>query len=153
MDGGQPRLKFEGRGNDLVIIEDDFVVSSVKCPLVSLGRLLHRGWTMTPNPEAPAGVSLLAPDKQCEIPLQFKRNSLAVFAHIRVVHEVDEPEGRGDAVQLAPTSYPLTCIEEDENDSECDFVGKQTLQVCDPNGGQANTRVFGQNLQERLDHN
>ena len=119
------QIEVEGRGNDLVIIEDDFVVSSVKCPLVSLGRLLHRGWTMTPNPEAPAGVSLLAPDKQCEIPLQFKRNSLAVFAHIRVVHEVDEPEGRGDAVQLAPTSYPLTCIEEDENDSECDFVGNK----------------------------
>ena len=108
------QIEVEGRGNDLVIIEDDFVVSSVKCPLVSLGKFLHREWVMTPNPQAPAGVSLIAPDKQCEIPLQFKRNSPAVFAHIRVVHKVDEPEVQGDAIQLAPTSYPLTCIEEDE---------------------------------------
>ena len=45
---------------------------------------------MTPTPDAPAGVSLLAPDRQCEIPLQFKRNSLAVFAHIRVVNMADD---------------------------------------------------------------
>lgn len=32
---------------------------------------------MTPTPDAPAGVSLLSPDRQCEIPLQFTRNSLA----------------------------------------------------------------------------
>ena len=60
---------------------------------------------MTPTPDAPAGVSLLAPDRQCEIPLQFKRNSLAVFAHIRVVNLADDCPGLPD--QVASTS--LSC--------------------------------------------
>ena len=112
------QIEVEDSGSDLVVIEDDFVVSNVRCPLVSLGRLLHRGWTMTPTPNAPAGVSLLAPDRQCEIPLQFKRNSLAVFAHIRVVNMADDEPGL--PVQTVPSSLscPMTCIEE-EDDEEC----------------------------------
>lgn len=38
------QIEIEDCGNGLVVIEDDFVVSNVRCPLVSLGRLLHRGW-------------------------------------------------------------------------------------------------------------
>ena len=83
------QIEVEGENNELIVIEDDFIVSNVRNPLVSLGRLLHRGWTMCPNAYTPAGVSLVAPDQGCEIPLQFKRNSLAVFAHIRVVNFSD----------------------------------------------------------------
>ena len=112
------QIEVEDRGNGLVVIEDDFVVSNVRCPLVSLGRLLHRGWTMTPTPDAPAGVSLLAPDRQCEIPLQFKRNSLAVFAHIRVVNMV--VDGPALPAQVASTSLscPMTCIEEEDDEED-----------------------------------
>ena len=39
---------------------------------------------------APAGVTLAAPDQGWESPLQFKRNSLAMYAHIRMVSVVDE---------------------------------------------------------------
>ena len=59
-----------------VIIEDDFIVASVQTPLVSLGRLLHRGWRLTQG-ASEAGVNLIAPDQKCEIPLFFKKNSLS----------------------------------------------------------------------------
>ena len=71
-----------------MVIEDDFVVASVQSPLISLGRLLHKGWTLTPS-NAEAGVNLVAPDRACEVPLCFKKNSLALYAHIRVVNLVD----------------------------------------------------------------
>ena len=61
-----------------VIIEDDFIVASVQTPLVSLGRLLQKGWRLTPG-QCEAGVNLIAPDQKCEIPLYFKKNSLALY--------------------------------------------------------------------------
>jgi hypothetical protein len=70
------------------VIEDDFIVASVKSPLISLGRLLHRRWSLAPNEHASARVTLVAPDGEAMVPLQFKRNSLAVCASIRVVKEV-----------------------------------------------------------------
>ena len=60
------QIEMEGENDELIVIEDDFVVSSVRCPLINLGRLLHKGWAMRPNAMALAGVNLVAPDQGCE---------------------------------------------------------------------------------------
>ena len=86
------RVECEGLNNDLVVIEDDFIVASVQSPLISLGRLLHRGWTLSPGNSSDAKVNLVSPDGAAAIPLQFKRNSLAVLASIRVVSARDVAE-------------------------------------------------------------
>jgi len=86
------RVEREGLNNDLVVIEDDFIVASVQSPLISLGRLLHRGWTLSPGNSSGAKVNLVSPDGAAAIPLQFKRNSLAVLASIRVVSARDVAE-------------------------------------------------------------
>ena len=86
------QIECEG-SRETVIIEDDFVVASVQTPLISLGRLLQRGWRMIPG-DGEAGVHLQAPDHECQILLRFKKNSLALFGSIRrIVHEPDEIEG------------------------------------------------------------
>ena len=54
------RVECEGLNNDLVVIEDDFIVASVQSPLISLGRLLHRGWSLSPNDLASAKVNLVS---------------------------------------------------------------------------------------------
>eukprot|EP00435_Cladocopium_sp_Y103_P028310 s1787_g7.t1 len=53
------RVECEGVNNDLVVIEDDFIVASVQSPLISLGRLLHRGWSLMPNNQTGAKMSLV----------------------------------------------------------------------------------------------
>jgi hypothetical protein len=86
---GSARVECEGLNNDLVVIEDDFIVAAVQSPLISLGRLLHRGWSLKPNSGAGAKVTPVSPDGEAEVPLEFKRNSLAVCASIRVVSARD----------------------------------------------------------------
>ena len=109
------QLECESCSEDLVVIEDDFIVASVQAPLISLGRLLHKGWSLQPSSEAEAGVCLITPDRCCQVPLCFKKNSLALHAHVRMVNMVEEN---------FPTSLPLTSIEEhdepilDENEDE-----------------------------------
>ena len=85
---------------EVVIIEDDFVVASVQCPLISLGRLLQRGWKLTPG-SGEAGVHLQAPDGACSVPLHFKRNSLALYGTTsRVCQEPGELCGGGNSKSL-----------------------------------------------------
>ena len=77
-----------------VVIEDDFVVASVQTPLVSMGRLLQRGWRLCPG-TTETGVQLQAPDAQCMIPLYFRKNSLALYGTInRVQQGPDEQQGK-----------------------------------------------------------
>ena len=87
--------------HETVLIEDEFIIASVQTPLISLGRLLQRGWSMVPG-DGEAGVHLQAPDRECQIPLCFKKNSLAVLGVIRrVSHEPGEAlggEGTGQKV-------------------------------------------------------
>ena len=83
------RVECEGLSNDLVVIEDDFIVVSVQSALISIGRLLHRGWSLRPNSRAGAMLTLVSPDGEAEVPLEFKRNSMAVCASIQVVSARD----------------------------------------------------------------
>ena len=85
--------------HETVPIEDEFVIASVQTPLISLGRLLQRGWSMVPG-DGEAGVHLQAPDKECQIPLCFKKNSLAVLGVIRrVSHEPGQLQGGEGSIQ------------------------------------------------------
>ena len=112
------RVECEGLNNYLVGIEDDFVVASVQSPLISLGRLINRGWSLAPSEHANARVTLVAPDGEAMVPLQFKRNSLAVCASIRVVQDVS---GASSTTTIPRTPKPLTELKmekviEEEND-------------------------------------
>ena len=91
-------------------------MASAQSPLISLGRLLHKGWSLQPpSSSVEAGVNLVTPDRCCEVPLRCKKNSLALHTHIRMVNMVEEN---------FPTTLPLTSIGErdepmiDEDDDE-----------------------------------
>ena len=73
-----------------MVIQDEFIVASVPNPLVSLGRLLKKGWSFTPVEEAEAGVGLLSPDRACLVPVVYKKNSLAVKGLVRQVRLKEE---------------------------------------------------------------
>eukprot|EP00435_Cladocopium_sp_Y103_P000040 s2725_g1.t1 len=139
------QLECEGCNDDLVVIEDDFIVASVQSPLISLGRLLHKGWSLQPSSSAEAGVNLVTPDRCCEVPLCFKKNSLALHAHIRMVNMVEED---------VPTSFPLTSIEEqdepmDEEDDE-EMLVIQT--IMEPNR-ELLARIFRRGWGHACQHN
>ena len=102
-------------------MEDDFIVASVPSPLVSLGRLLHRGWSLAPSDLAGARMTLVSPDGEAVVPLGFKRNSLAVCASIRVVSARDAPSSSSSSTMTRPSqqvSEPKLdrVIEEEENE-------------------------------------
>eukprot|EP00435_Cladocopium_sp_Y103_P032379 s3453_g8.t1 len=105
----------------LKMLKDDFIVASVQSRLISLGRLLHRGWSLVPGDTAGAKVNLISADGDAAIPLQFKRNSLAVYASIRVVsaHEVSEAAGASSSSSrrsTTPRCEPEHEVVKDEND-------------------------------------
>ena len=110
-------MECEGLNNDLVVIEDDFIVASVQSLLISLGRLLHRGWSLSPNNLASAKVNLVSPDGEAMVPLQFKRNSLAVCASIRVVKDVSSTSSSSIPKNPKPVKeIKLETVMEDENE-------------------------------------
>ena len=113
------RVECEGLNNDLVIIEDDFIVASVQSPLISLGRLLHRGWSLTSSSYGGAKMTLVSPDGGAMVPLEFKRNSLAICASIRVVSakDISEASSSTSLPKPNPVSEPkVEMVVEDEND-------------------------------------
>ena len=80
-------------------MDEEFIVANVANvtnPLLSLGRLLKHGWTFGAKEEKDwnfvnenlhgkcAGI-LVSPDKECRIPVFYKRNSLSVLACVRRV--------------------------------------------------------------------
>ena len=118
------QVECEDSNSDVVVIEDDFIVASVRAPLISLGRLLHRGWTLNAS-QAEAGVSLVAPDRQSYIPLHFKRNSLAVYAHIRMVNMVEDVQQQQSGIP----SFPLASIEEQDVEDEIPLEHEENLVI------------------------
>ena len=75
------QVKFAVDGQ-VAIMEDHFLVGSVRSPLLSMGRLLQRGWKINPCEKADSGLSLVAPDGGIEVPITYKKNSLAIRASI-----------------------------------------------------------------------
>ena len=102
------RVECEGLNNDLAVIEDDFIVASVQSSLISLGRLLHRGWGLAPSDLAGARMTLVSPDGEAVVPFGFKRNSLAVCASIRVVSARDAPSSSSSSTMTRPSSQQVS---------------------------------------------
>ena len=71
-----------------VVFKEEFVIGNVQNPLMSLGRLMRRGWTIaTQN-----GQHFLSGGK-VHIPLYLRRNTLVMDANICVVDSVENPAG------------------------------------------------------------
>lgn len=100
-----------------------FIVASVQSPLVSLGRLLAKGWSMGSSSAAEAGVTLISPDKMCSIPLKFKRHSLAMEVHIRMVNYVEDKEN----YQMHCPIVPIDEGDEPREEECLDYVVVQTV--------------------------
>ena len=76
--------------DNVALIQDDFLLATVQNPLISLGRMMKRGWKLANDENAETGMSLVAPDGEVWIPTYYKRNSLAVKASIRQVSLKEE---------------------------------------------------------------
>ena len=68
--------------DDDILLHEEFIVATVTSPLISLGRLLKRGWFINTDAE---GLHLFKDGKR--IPVSFKRNSLCITGRIRVVEQ------------------------------------------------------------------
>ncbi len=68
--------------DDDILLHEEFIVATVTSPLISLGRLLKRGWCINTYAE---GLHLYKDGKR--IPISFKRNSLCITGSIRVVEQ------------------------------------------------------------------
>lgn len=70
-------------------VAEDFIVSDVKHILLSLGRLLKRDWKFVPDDQdhKTAG-KLLSPDGLFDIPVHYRKNSLAIFGSVRCASDV-----------------------------------------------------------------
>ena len=73
------------------MIQEEFYASDVGAPLISLGRLLKKGWSLDHR----NGLLHLCNDpEEIEVPVSFRRNSLVVDARVFMVRddEVKDPE-------------------------------------------------------------
>ena len=68
--------------DDDILLHEEFIVATVTSPLISLGRLLKRGWCINTDVE---GLHLFKDGRR--IPISFKRNSLCITGSIRVVEQ------------------------------------------------------------------
>ena len=68
--------------DDDILLHEEFIAATVTSPLISLGRLLKRGWHINTDAEA----SHLYKDGK-RILISFKRNSLCITSSIRVVEQ------------------------------------------------------------------
>ena len=88
------QVHFYDHSDVMAVLEDDFMVASVRSPLLSLGRLMQKGWSIVEDSSAETGIGLCAPDKQVIIPIFYKKNSLAIYACIRQVVAEEDPDVR-----------------------------------------------------------
>ena len=61
-------------------ITEAFIVADVLNPLLAIGKLVRAGWEITNTDE---GRVFVDPEGETEIPVHFKKNSLASFAFIQ----------------------------------------------------------------------
>ena len=88
------QVHFYDQSEVMAVLEDDFMVASVRSPLLSLGRLMQKGWSIVEDSSSETGIGLCAPDKQVIIPIFYKKNSLAIYACIRQVMAQEDPDVR-----------------------------------------------------------
>ena len=116
-------------------------MASVESLLVSMGRLLKRGWTLR-APDAEAGISLVPPDKNFQISLYLKKTSFALKANIRKVDLLDDEE---------TDTYGLRVIEETNSENEMEVDTEE--EMMDPNGDPGECGVGRQDSSTWMDKN
>ena len=65
-------------------ITEAFIVADVLNPLLAIGKLVREGWEVTSTDE---GRVFVDPERETEIPVHFKKNSLASFAFIQTTEK------------------------------------------------------------------
>ena len=65
-------------------ITEAFIVADVLNPLLAIGKLVREGWEIITTDE---GRVFVDPEKETEIPVHFKKNSLASFAFIQTTEK------------------------------------------------------------------
>ena len=65
-------------------ITEAFIVADVLNPLLAIGKLVREGWKITSTDE---GRVFVDPERETEIPVHFKKNSLASFAYIQTTEK------------------------------------------------------------------
>ena len=65
-------------------ITEAFIVADVLNPLLAIGKLVREGWEIVTTNE---GRVFVDPEKETEIPVHFKKNSLASFAFIQTTEK------------------------------------------------------------------
>ena len=73
-------------------ITEAFIVADVLNPLLAIGKLVREGWEIITTDE---GRVFVDPEKETEIPVHFKKNSLASFAFIQTT-EKQKKYSQGD---------------------------------------------------------
>ena len=74
---------------DEVLLRHQFITADVKTGLVSLGSLYQQGWSVAPSNNGPM---LISPAGDLKVPVHFRKNSLAIKAHVRNVSSIDDDE-------------------------------------------------------------
>ena len=74
---------------DEVLLRHQFITADVKTGLVSLGSLYQQGWSVAPSNNGPM---LVSPAGDLKVPVHFRKNSLAIKAHVRNVSSIDDDE-------------------------------------------------------------
>ena len=80
-----------------VQFKDRFLISDVRQPILAVGKLLRRGWSIIHADQEP---QLCNPDNTCRVSLSFSKNSLQVDAHVRVLKVCPVNLELGEFLQL-----------------------------------------------------
>ena len=81
-------IVLDHEGNE-ILLRHQFITADVQTGLVSLGSLYQQGWYVAPSQSGPL---LTSPGLEVQIPVHFRKNSLAIKAHVRCVTASQEEE-------------------------------------------------------------
>ena len=87
------------------VIQEEFFASSVKSPLLSLGKLMRKGWTLEHRDS-----HLCLVYQEVQVPVSFRRNSLMIQAQVSVVHAVPQA--------IPPSTTPSLSLGSEEQHGE-----------------------------------
>ncbi len=90
-------------GNVQAILNRQFTVGDVTNCLLSLGQMMRKGWTISKTEECESGISLVSPDGQLKVPVEYKGDSLSITAWVRCVSsQNDDASDTPDKVEVQP---------------------------------------------------
>lgn len=76
--------------NMQAILKQQFIVGDATSCLLSLGQMLRKGWSISKTDECECGLALVSSDKQLEVPVEYKGDSLSSTTWVRCISIGDE---------------------------------------------------------------